>query len=41
MRIKFIWKGWKKDEFRSRLFAIGTKEKEILVEAGTDRRPNP
>jgi hypothetical protein len=24
-----IWKGWKKDEFRNRLFATGTKEKKL------------
>jgi hypothetical protein len=26
------WKGWKKDECRSRLFGTGPKEEEILVD---------
>jgi hypothetical protein len=42
-----MWKGWTKDECRGRLFGVGPKEEEILVdhaefiETGTGHYPNP
>jgi hypothetical protein len=31
-----MWKGWKKDECRSRLLGIGPKEEEILIDDAED-----
>jgi hypothetical protein len=35
-RKKIMWKGWKKEECRSRLFGIGPKEEEILIDNAED-----
>jgi hypothetical protein len=31
-----IWKGWKRDDYRSILFGIGPEEEEILVDQAED-----